>query len=190
MFALAFGSGGSITGEHGVGWVKRAPSGRAARSRGERGASRDQAGTRSQGPDEPGQELSAERLAHLWSRPVAHAVAARLPAIAAGGQPPGEDAAAEERALERALAVHAAATEPGRLADRVEALDRLAAVAARAPCSRGRSGSRRGSCAPSPAGGSRSAASPSRRRSAGTCTCADDRHASCAAVRYAAAGRR
>src|SRR5438874_181960 len=41
------------------------------------------------------------------------------------GHAAGEHTAAEERALERALAVQAAAAEAGRLADRVEAVDRL-----------------------------------------------------------------
>src|SRR4051812_8730807 len=42
------------------------------------------------------------------------------------GHAAGEDAAAEERPLERALAVQAAAAESGRLADRIEAVDRRA----------------------------------------------------------------
>ena len=48
------------------------------------------------------------------------------------GDPPGEQAAAEERALQRPVAVHAAAAEAGDLAGRVQAGDR-AAVRAAAP---------------------------------------------------------
>ena len=44
----------------------------------------------------------------------------------AAGDPPGEQAAAEEGALQRAVAVHAAAAEAGDLAGRVEARERLA----------------------------------------------------------------
>src|SRR5260370_42034758 len=64
------------------------------------------------------------RRRHSWIA----ATGSRRPPDAASGHAPGEDRAAQEGAFESAQAVHAAAAEARRLADRVEPGDRLIAV--------------------------------------------------------------
>src|SRR6266568_7221443 len=65
------------------------------------------------------------RRRHSWIA----ATGSRRPPDAASGHAPGEDRGAQEGAFEPAQAVHAAAAEAGRLADRVEARHRLVRAA-------------------------------------------------------------
>ena len=78
---------------------------------------------------------------------------------AARGDAAGEQAAAEERALQGPVAVHAAAAEAGRLARRVQTGHRLPARPT-APATTGRCAGRRGSCGSARAAGPRSAGPP------------------------------